>query len=343
MSSVPRKQSVTAQDVAHRAGVSRAVVSRALSNNGSISPDTRERVLRAAEELGYQVNFLAQGLNRRRSHLVGVIVSRISDPFRSSLLDALLSEIQRCGFQALVSEIRSEKDLARTLRRFSQFRVSGVIVTSGQPPESLVNECVSQQIPVVGINRQPGIPFVDYVSSDNVYGATLAAGQLVRNGCHSFGWLNTAHSTWAGRMRGDAFYQALQTFGIDTARNLQAIIAPDEGYDGGFQAAVGADETLDGIFCANAQLACGFLDGMRQRGRHAPDDFQLIGFDNTPQTAQYSYQLTTLHQDVAEISRQALTRLLERADDPLQPSRTTWVDVELISRRTSPSPQKSRP
>jgi DNA-binding LacI/PurR family transcriptional regulator len=114
---------------------------------------------------------------------------------------------------------------------------------------------------------------------------------------------------------------------VDTTRDLQAIIAPDEGYDGGFQAAFSADETLEGIFCANAQLACGFLDGMRQRGRHAPDDFQLIGFDNTPQTAQYSYQLTTLHQDVAEISRQALTRLLERADDPQQPSRTTWVDV----------------
>jgi DNA-binding LacI/PurR family transcriptional regulator len=209
MSSLPRKQSVTAQDVAHRAGVSRAVVSRALSNNGSISPDTRERVLRAAEELGYQVNFLAQGLNRRRSHLIGVMVSRISDPFRSSLLDALLGEIQRRGFQALVSEIRSEQDLARTLRRFAQFRVSGVIVTSGQPPETLVNECVSQQIPVVGINRQPDIPFVDYVCSDNVCGATLAAGQLVGNGCRRFGWLNTSHSTWAGRMRGEAFYQAL--------------------------------------------------------------------------------------------------------------------------------------
>ncbi|VCZ04253.1 HTH-type transcriptional regulator GalS [Klebsiella pneumoniae] len=80
-----------------------AVVSRALSNNGSISPDARARVLRAAEELGYQVNFLAQGLNRQRSHLIGVIVSRISDPFRSTLLDALLNEIQRQGFQALVS------------------------------------------------------------------------------------------------------------------------------------------------------------------------------------------------------------------------------------------------
>ncbi|STU80023.1 LacI family transcriptional regulator [Klebsiella pneumoniae] len=73
-----------------------------------------------------------------------------------------------------------------------------------------------------------------------------------------------------------------------------------------------------------------------QRGREAPADFQLIGFDNTPTTAQYSYQLTTLHQDVAAIARQALARLLERAADPSQPSRTTWVEVTLIHRRTSP-------
>lgn len=110
------KQSVTAEDVARRAGVSRAVVSSALSNNGSISPATRERVLLVAKELGYQVNFLAQGLNRRRSHLIGVIVSWINDPFRSSLLDGLLGEIQRQGFQALVTEIRSEQELADTLR-----------------------------------------------------------------------------------------------------------------------------------------------------------------------------------------------------------------------------------
>ncbi|MDM4210757.1 LacI family DNA-binding transcriptional regulator [Klebsiella spallanzanii] len=343
MTSLPRKQSITAQDVAQRAGVSRAVVSRALSNNGSISPDTRERVLRAAEELGYQVNFLAQGLNRRRSHLIGVIVSRISDPFRSSLLDELLSEIQRRGFQALVSEIRSEQDLAHTLRQFAQFRVSGVIVTSGQPPESLVNECVQQQIPVVGINRQPNIPCVDYVCSDNAAGATLAAEQLVHAGCRHFGWLNHPHSTWAGRTRGDAFSQALLALGVDIQRHLHPLLAPVEGYEGGFQAAASAEDAPEGIFCANAQLACGFLDGMRQRGKQAPDDFQLIGFDNTPQTAQYSYQLSTLHQDVAEISRQALTRLLERASDPLQPSRTTWVGVQLIHRRTSPSTDKSRP
>ncbi len=332
----PRKPSVTAQDVARLAGVSRAVVSRALSSNGSISPDARARVLRAAEELGYQVNFLAQGLNRQRSHLIGVIVSRISDPFRSALLDALLNEIQRQGFQALVSEIHSEQDLAHTLRRFTQFRVSGVIVTSGQPPEALVNECVQQHIPVVGINRQPTIPGVDYVCSDNIAGAELAADQLLRSGCRRFGWLNHSPSTWAGRMRGEAFSRALQARGVDVERNLAILACPEEGYTGGFQAAALADEALEGIFCANAQIACGFLDGMRQRGKQAPEDYQLIGFDNTPPTAQYSYQLTTLHQDVAAISRQALARLQERTVDPLQPSRTTWVEVTLIHRRTSP-------
>ncbi len=136
-------------------------------------------------------------------------------------------------------------------------------------------------------------------------------------------------------MRGEAFGRALQTRGVDVERHRAILACQQEGYAGGLQAAALADEALEGIFCANAQLACGFLDGMRQRGREAPADFQLIGFDNTPTTAQYSYQLTTLHQDVAAIARRALARLLERAADPSQPSRTTWV-VTLIHRRTSP-------
>lgn len=337
MSSLPYRQNVTAQDVARKAGVSRAVVSRALSNNGSISPATRAKVLQVAEELGYQVNFLAQGLNRQRSHLIGVIVSHISDPFRSSLLDGLLSEIQRHGFQALVSEIHNEQELAETLRNFTQFRVSGVIVTSGTPPEALVNQCVQQHIPVVGINRQPDIPGVDYVCSDNAAGAALAAQQLVRAGCRRFGWLNNHNSTWAGRMRGEAFIQALRQAGVNVEQDLVSLAAEKEGYQGGFLAATHSPLELQGVFCANAQLACGFLDGMRQRGKHAPADFQLIGFDNTPQTEQYSYQLTTLHQDITEISQQALAHLLARARNPNQPSQTSWVKVSLIYRRTSPS------
>ncbi|SQC93642.1 Catabolite control protein [Cedecea neteri] len=136
-------------------------------------------------------------------------------------------------------------------------------------------------------------------------------------------------------MRGEAFRQALNERGVDVEKNLVSLLCAEEGYEGGWQAAAELEEIPLGIFCANAQLACGFLDGMRKRGKNAPQDFQLIGFDNTPQTAQFSYRLTTLNQDVAEISRLALAHLLERARTPSQPSRTSWVKVSMIHRHTS--------
>ena len=127
----------------------------------------------------------------------------------------------------------------------SLVRVSGVILTSGQPPEALVNKCVQQHIPVVGINRQPTIPGVDYVCSDNAAGAELAADQLLRSGCQRFGWLNHHPSTWAGRMRGEASGRALQTRGVDVERHLAILACQQEGYAGGLQAAALADEALE--------------------------------------------------------------------------------------------------
>lgn len=335
--SKPHK-SITAQDVADYAGVSRAVVSRALSDNGSIAPETKAKVIAAARALGYQVNFLAQGLNRKRSQLIGVVVARIKDPFRSSLLEGLIHTIQRRGYQALVTEVGSEKDLESTLRQFTQFRVSGVIVTSGQPPAALVDECVQFKIPVVGINRHLDIPAVDFVCSDNQQGAALATAQLLESGCHSFAWLNCQSSTWAGIQRGVAFEQALAR-ARHAPKLLKRIIADQDGYDGGEAAALAFDLSQglpDGIFCANAQLACGFLDGMRQRGFDAPKDFHLIGFDNTPQTAQYSYRLTTLNQDIPALCSEVLNCLESRNKSPNQAARLITVPVSLVLRHTSP-------
>ncbi len=232
-----------------------------------------------------------------------------------------------------MSEIHSEQDLAQTLRRFAQFRVSGVIVTSGQPPEALVNECVQQHIPVVGINRQPTIPGVDYVCSDNAAGAELAADQLLQR--LSALWLAQPPSFhWAGRMRGEAFGRALQTRGVDVERHRRSSPVSKKVTRAGYRLRRSPTRHWR-IFCANAQLACGFLDGMRQRGREAPADFQLIGFDNTPTTAQYSYQLTTLHQDVAAIARRARPASGARRR-PFATFTHHRVEVTLIHRRTSP-------
>lgn len=333
-------QSVTALDVAKRAGVSRAVVSRTFTNNGSVAGKTREKVLKAARELGYQVNFLAQGLNRQRSQLIGVVVARLSDPFRSSLLESLLLEIQQRGYQALVTEVANPDGLAdaltETIRRFTQYRVSGVVVTSGQPPIELVNECVRNNIPVVGINRLMDIGDVDFVCSDNELGAALATKQLLQSGCMHLAWLNYKGSTWGGVHRGEAFKRALAQ--LKTAP-LLVIEADIDGYQGGRKAAhdlCRSGKKVDGVFCANAQLACGFLDGMREQGLDAPEDFHLIGFDDTELTSQYSYQLTTVRQNIEEMTKRAIACLEARGRNGSNQQSIELIPVELVLRNTSP-------
>jgi DNA-binding LacI/PurR family transcriptional regulator len=296
-------------------------------------------VLKAAAQLGYQVNFLAQGLNRRRSQLIGVVVAHISNPFRSSLLEALLAEIQERGYQALVKEIRPGDELDDTMRSFTQYRVSGVIITSGQPPEELVRECLQFSIPVVGINRQIDQPKVDVVCSDNHTGARLAAEQLISVGCQSIGWLNYKHSTWSGLDREKGFKSALKVWLENRDHQYIDIQAEGNEYDGGFLAAnqlVASGQRLDGVFCATALMACGFLDGMRQRGLDAPRDFHIIGFDNTPLAAQYSYRLTTIDHDIVETAKQALWCLETRANNEELAQRKVSIPVTLLSRQSSP-------
>ncbi|QUX94004.1 LacI family transcriptional regulator [Marinomonas sp. CT5] len=339
MSNTRRGRSVSAEDVAKLAGVSRASVSRVFSNQGNVARETREKILQAANELGYQVNFLAQGLNRKRSQLIGVVVARLSDPFRSSLLEGLLSEIQRKGYQALVTEVRDADELEMTIRRFTQFRVSGVVVTSGQPPADLVKECVQHNIPVVGINRHMDRPDVDFVCSDNKMAASLVAEHFTRCGCRSFAWLNYRESTWSGINRGEKFRREMVEKGLCTESDLLQIVAETDGYEGGRQAAHQfylQGNIVDGVFCANAQLACGFLDGMRENGLDAPTNFHIIGFDNTPQTAQYSYRLTTIHQDVIETSKRVLSCLEARGKDPSIAQCVEEIPVKLVIRNTSP-------
>ncbi len=169
-----------------------------------------------------------------------------------------LTRIQRQGFQALVSgnpqRAGSGADLApfrcvSRLRRYRHLRPA-----AGGAGE----QCVQQHIPVVGIDRQPTIPGVDYVCSDNAAGAELAADQLLRSGCQRFGWLNHHPSTWAGRMRGEAFGRALQTRGVDVERHLAILACQQEGYAGGLQAAALADEALEGIFAPTPSLPVAF-------------------------------------------------------------------------------------
>jgi DNA-binding LacI/PurR family transcriptional regulator len=326
---------VTAQAVADRAGVSRATVSRIMSGQARVAVETRDRVLEAASALGYQVNMLGRGMNRQRSDLVGIVVRGATDPYRASLFEALLREIDGRGLQSLVSEIGDEAALDRTIARFLQYRVTGVLVTSGAPPIALAEQCARLGIPVVAINRAVAIDGVDAVLSDNETGGRLAAQALLAAGCRHLGFLGVEGGTYSGLARSAAFVSALAPALAAGRATFRPITAAGPDHAAGAAAAATAwDAPLDGLFCASDVLACGFLDGARAAGRTAPRDFSIIGFDDVPPADLAPYRLTTIRQDAGRVAARAVALMLERAEDPGRPAIIEAVPVALVLRAT---------
>ncbi|MDR6292148.1 MULTISPECIES: LacI family DNA-binding transcriptional regulator [Inquilinus] len=326
---------VTAQAVAEQAGVSRATVSRIMSGQARVAAETRDRVLEAAAELGYQVNMLGRGMNRQRSDLVGIVVRGATDPYRASLFEALLREIDARGLQSLVSEIGDEAALDRTIARFLQYRVTGVLVTSGAPPIALAEQCARLGIPVVAINRAVAIDGVDAVLSDNATGGRLAAESLLAAGCRHLGFLGVEGGTYSGLARSAAFVAALAPALAAGRATFRPITAAGPDHEAGAAAAAGAwAQPLDGLFCASDVLACGFLDGARAAGRIAPRDFSIIGFDDVPPAGLAPYRLTTIRQDAGGVAARAVALMLERAETPGRPATIEAVPVALVKRAT---------
>ncbi|WP_394791928.1 LacI family DNA-binding transcriptional regulator [Rhodoferax sp.] len=330
---------ITAADVARKAGVSRSAVSRTFTEGASVSPETREKVQRAAEALGYQVNMLARSMIQRQSNLVGVVVKGFDDPFLQSLLGPITHHLALRSLAPLLMDASEPAQLAKSLRHLLQYRIAGVILTSGTPPIQLAKEYLRLRVPVAMINRAPDLEGVDVVNSDHFEGGAIAARALLAKGARQLVFLSSATATYSARVRGEGFVQTLQPAvqaGKVVLRSIQATAAS---YAGGFEAAQtllsDAAAPPDGVFCANDVLACGLIDGARRQfGLSVPQDFQVIGFDDVPMAGLSAYALTTLRQNVDALAESAVTCLAERMLEPDMPSRTLQLPVALVDRAT---------
>ena len=329
----------TAADVAARAGVSRSAVSRTFTPGASVSPATRERVLKAADELGYQVNRLARSVIQRQSTLVGVVVPGMHTEFVVQLLGPIMRNLARHSLAPLLMDVRDPEQMESTLRYLLQYRVAGVIFTSGSPPIELAREYLRLQVPVAMINRDANLESVDVVSSDNRHGGALAAHCLIAAGARRLAYVNLPSGTYSGVSRGAGFSEAAAMSGQPSisVELLQGRLA---GYEGGAAIAAQlldrpAERRPEGVFCANDTLAFGFMDAARHTfGLRIPEDIAVVGFDDVPMAAAASFQLTSVRQDIEGLAAEAVDRLVERMSDPTRPARSQTLPVELVERRT---------
>ncbi|MBL8807936.1 MAG: LacI family DNA-binding transcriptional regulator [Rhodospirillales bacterium] len=325
---------ITSRDVARRAGVSRSAVSRTFTPGTSVSPRMRERVLKAAEELGYRVNRLAQGLISERSILVGVLVANMSAPYMSRQLEALSRALLQEGMQCLLLNAAAAEDhgISELIDRILEFRVRAIVVMSGAPPSAIVQECLANGVRVILVNKLIDGATTDTILTDDMAGARLAAQRLIDDGCRrpaiissSAGTLSLTRRTQAAaaRFAEDGLTPVIWEKGTTT-------------YETGARAAreTLSDAGIDGAFCVTDFLALGYLDAARtEMGRRVPEDLSVVGFDDIPQASWGSYRMTTLRQPVDTLIAAIMRAILRDQADTGAVHEV--LPVELVERTTT--------
>ncbi len=309
------RRPASAAEVAELAGVSRSAVSRTFTDGASVSPETRAKVLKAAEKLNYHVNQLARGLSKEESRPVCVLVSTLVKPYHARLLHEITTTLQRAKRVVIVINVGDDPDTAaQALEQAMQYRAAATIVLSGSPPANLVRSCVDAGQQVILVNRADDLPGVQHIQIEYENAMRHAATMFVRAGCKTIALVSRANRTPSLDARETYFISALREKGIEP----MVWRGHSTSYEGGQLAArelLAGVTPPDGVFCINDLMACGFLDVARlEFGRHLPDELSVLGFDDITQAGWSSYRLTTFAQPYVEIS-EAIAGLLKQPRD----------------------------
>ncbi|MDQ1129668.1 LacI family DNA-binding transcriptional regulator [Microbacterium sp. SORGH_AS_0888] len=300
----------TLADVAAHAGVSVTTVSRVLNNRGYLSDRVRADVDRAIAELGYRPNELARSLLGRGTHVIGLIVPTVADPFFGEFVAAAEAGLADRGYRTLLCDsLRSVERETASLDLLLAHQVAGVITSTHNEEVSLYR---TAGLPIVALDRHlgPGIPDV---RSDNLAGATLATELLADAGYRRILFVTPRDDTRSARRSG---YRE-----VTTARGLpEALLAY------GFSSSLDERRALiertldegsyDAVFCSDDVSALMAVEWARSRGVSVPEDFGVVGYDGSTAVRHLAPTLTTVLQPVERLAAECVRLLVQRIEQP---------------------------
>ncbi|WSH69668.1 LacI family DNA-binding transcriptional regulator (plasmid) [Rhizobium ruizarguesonis] len=328
-----RMRFVSAEQVAQLAGVSRSAVSRTFTPGASVAPATREKVLQAAQELGYHVNDLARGVLANQSRLVGIVATRPEVGFRAHLAAALAKcLIKRGSIPILINTGQTEDELLAAQKMLIGHRAEAIIILSGSPPASFFELAQRNGQPLVVIGRSE--PDADHVRAGNSEASRKAATAFYESGRRRLSVIGSNTGTPSIIERESAFLSTAESLGVSVVVGRGG----DSDYDGGVTAGRALfSETIkpDAVFCANDQIAFGLMDVVRLETRlRIPEDVAVIGFDDVPESSWLSYRLTTFRQDPLTMAQRAVELMERRLENPDAPRGYERVIPELVIRQS---------
>jgi DNA-binding LacI/PurR family transcriptional regulator len=313
-----RPRPVTIADVARRAGVSTATVSRVLAGIGHPRPTMVAAVHEAVAELDYRPSSVARSLRTRRTRTLGLIVTDIRNPFFPEMVQAADEAARGRGYSILLGSAAYDEGRAMdALNLMVDSRVDGLIVATSQLSDASWAWLADSPVPVVVANAEPREPPLTVVVSDNRGGARLATEHLLGLGHRRIAWVRGLASFTADEPRVAGFREACRAAGLSRAA---AVELRGDGQVGGGERIVG--ELLDrhpdvtAIACHNDLTAIGVLRALRAAGRQVPGDVSVVGCDDIAAASWVVPALTTVGQQKTELGRIAVDRLVSALDDP---------------------------
>jgi LacI family transcriptional regulator len=329
----PRRQrAVTMQDVADHVGVSKALVSMVFRRVAGPSAQTRQRVLDAAEKLGYRPNRSAALLSLRRSHLIGVMAN-IRNTFHAELVEDIVAEADGFGYEVVLGAVTSTHGEAAVVDTLLDYRCEALILLGPQLAEGKLAE-LGGRASVVVVGRRTPCPSVDVVRTADARGTGRVVDHLVELGHRRISHLSGGRGTIPND-RKSGYMRAMKRHGLGDAID---IIDGDFTEHAGILAArelVGRRRRPTAVCAANDRMAIGLLDELRRSGIDVPGGIAVAGYDDSVLAQLAHIDLTTVSQEPRQQAEKAVRAVVERLDEDRRDRLDVLLEPRLVVRHTT--------
>ncbi|MFI0354164.1 LacI family DNA-binding transcriptional regulator [Actinomadura sp. 9N407] len=316
---------VTISDVAKLAGVSVPTVSRALNGRPEVIPETRERVLRAAEELDYVPSRSARSLRTGKFAILGLLVPQLAWDWMPEVIRGVSEEADRSGYSLLLQQLSSGSENRFVESVLPMLPVDGLVMVIPSGLMDRVGELHRQGMPVVVVDDQIARPEFPSVEIDNAYGVRCVTEHLIESGRERIAFAAAAADMLLVCERLAGYRQAVAAAGLPEL----GILRQDKDFDALLHTVVSRAGEFDAVVTPYDELAVSLVSALHAVGVHVPGDVAVTGFDDLPAAAWTG--LTTVRSPFYEMGATAVRMLITAIDGGTVPERTV-LPVEIVLR-----------
>jgi LacI family transcriptional regulator len=324
-------------EIARRANVSTATVSRTLNQSGTVKPETARKVWRAAAQLNYYPNSHARALVSGRSRMLGLIVSDITNPFFPELVRAFESLAAQHQYDLLLTSTGYQTvHMTNCLRRMLERKVDGVAIMTSEMDVGLIKELSRRGVPLVFMDVGQVGPRMSHVLIDYANGIRQAVDHVVGLGHRRVAFITGPLHLHSARTRRQAFIDGMRAHGIMLDRRL--IREGTHTAEGGRQsmtAILRLTKRPTAVICSNDWTAIGALHALDEAGVRVPDDMSLVGFDDIPLASYTNPPLTSVRMSAGDVGATAFDALFRLVDGQRMEGDVYQVPTKLVVREST--------